>query len=135
MISEKNNTQDKGSSKMNNEQKTNDKNEGFSGENLPNNYNPSNNKLNTELEKDTKGNINVEKRARSVDEKNAEPVTPSEKAVSNGEIVDKNRGTKNEDEAMETARNRDFNSDLDEDRFQKGHSENKKDRSDANPGS
>lgn len=125
---------DLGSKKMNNREKESNKNEGFSGENLPNNYDPSQGDLNTEIEKDKAGNVKTEQRARSVDEENAKPVTQTDKAESNGKIVDKSRGTSNEAEAMETAENRDFNSDLEENRYPAGHPENKKQRGDANPG-
>ncbi|MFL9843685.1 hypothetical protein [Flavobacterium rhizosphaerae] len=105
---------DLGSKKMNNSEKESDKNEGFSGENLPKNYDPSQDKLNTELEKKKDGETVTEKRARDVDEKKAVPVTGSDKAVGrDGAVVDKSRGTKNEEEDMEAAENRDFNSDID----------------------
>lgn len=75
-------------------------------------------KLNPEVEKDEKGNIDTVKRARDVDEGKAVPVSElSDKATRNGETVDKSRGTRNEDEAMETAKNRDFNSDIEKDRY------------------
>ena len=60
---------DLGSKKMNNQEKLSEKNEGFSGENLPKNYDPSKGKLKTELDKDTDGNTDTVKRARDVDEK------------------------------------------------------------------
>ncbi|GGB74167.1 hypothetical protein GCM10007424_12610 [Flavobacterium suaedae] len=109
---------DLGSKKWNNEEKESKKNEGFSGENLPKNYNPSKDKMTPEVEKDEEGSIDTVKRARDVNEKKAAPVSEiSDKATRNGETVDKSRGTKNEDEAMETAKNRDFNSDIEKDRY------------------
>ena len=109
---------DLGSKKWNNEEKESKKNEGFSGENLPKNYNPSKDKMTSEVEKDEEGTIDTVKRARDVNEKKAAPVSEiSDKATRNGETVDKSRGTKNEDEAMETAKNRDFNSDIEKDRY------------------
>ena len=42
---------DLGSKKINNQEKFSEKNEGFSGENLPKNYDPSSDKLKMELEK------------------------------------------------------------------------------------
>lgn len=109
---------DLGSKKWNNEQKESPKNEGFSGENLPKNYNTSKDEMKPEIEKDEKGDIDTVKRARDVNEKKAALVSEiSDKATRNGEIVDKSRGTKNDDEAMETAKNRDFNSDIEKDRY------------------
>ena len=105
---------DLGSKKMNNQEKESSKNEGFSGENLPKNYDPSKDKLNMELEKKKDGETVSEERARSVDEKKAVPVSESDKTTrDDGAVVDKSRGTKNEEEDMETAKNRDFNSDID----------------------
>ena len=109
---------DLGSKKWNNEEKESKKNEGFSGENLPKNYKSSEDKMTPEVEKDEEGTIDTVKRARDVNEKKAAPVSEvSDKATRNGETVDKSRGTKNEDEAMETAKNRDFNSDIEKDRY------------------
>ncbi len=124
---------DLGSKKINNEEKQSHKNEGFSGENLPKNYDPSKSRLKSEIEKDEEGNTETVKRARDVDEKKAAPVSESSKTNNNGDVVDKNRGTKNEAEDMETARNRDFNSDIEEDRYPASHPDNKKDRGNANP--
>lgn len=108
---------DLGSKKINDQEKESKKNEGFSGDNLPNNYDPSSAKLKTELEKDEHGNTESQKRARDVDEKKAPPVdSRSDDADRDGTTVSKSRGTKNEAEDVETAENRDFNSDTDEDR-------------------
>lgn len=120
---------DLGSKKMNNREKLSPKNEGFSGENLPNNYNPSKGKLKPEVEKDEEGNMEVQKRARDVDEENAVPVSQSDKTTrDDGKVIDKSRGTANEAEDMETAENRDFNSDTEEDRYPPSHPENKRNR-------
>lgn len=105
---------DLGSKKMNNQEKESELNEGFSGENLPKNYDPSKAKLQTELDKDTDGSTETVKRARDVDEKQAAPVSQSSKTMRNdGAVVSKSRGTTNEKEDIETAENRDFNSDTD----------------------
>src|SRR6476620_411269 len=56
-------TNDTGSKKFNNEQTMN---EGFSGENIPGDYNPSQMKPETEI--DTKGNHKIVQRARNNDE-------------------------------------------------------------------
>lgn len=125
---------DLGSKKINNQEKGSDKNEGFSGDNLPKNYDPSSKKLTPEIEKDEAGNTHTQQRARDVDEKQQPPVSESDKIESNGKVVDKSRGTSNEKEEVETAENRDFNSDLDEDRHQKGEGENKTSRGNINFG-
>lgn len=117
---------DLGSKKIDNQEKASQKNEGFSGENLPKNYDPSKDKLKTEVEKDKDGDIDTVKRARDVDEKQASPVSESDKTTSREGVIDKNRGTKNQAEDMETAENRDFNSDIEEDRYPASHPENKK---------
>lgn len=118
---------DLGSKKINNEEKQSPKNEGFSGENLPKNYDPSQDKMKQELEKNEEGETETTARARDVDEKKAVPVTESDLAENgNGRTVDKNRGTANEAEDMETAENRDFNSDIDEERYPADHPDNKK---------
>lgn len=117
---------DLGSKKIGNQEKESEKNEGFSGENLPRNYDPSATKLKTELEKNEGGEMETLKRARDIDEKNAPPVDSlSSKSAEDGKVVDKSRGTSTENEEIETAENRDFNSDLDEDRYDKDHPENK----------
>jgi len=117
---------DLGSKKINNEEKESDRNEGFSGDNLPKNYDPSSDKLKTELEKKKDGSIVTEKRARDVDEKQAPPVSTSDKTTnSEGETVSKSRGTKNEAEDIETAENRDFNNDTEADRYKNSSPDNK----------
>ncbi|MGV3461052.1 MAG: hypothetical protein ACO1N9_11440 [Flavobacterium sp.] len=125
---------DLGSKKINNHEKGSDKNEGFSGDNLPKNYDPSSKKLTPEIEKDEAGNSQTQKRARDVDEKQQPPVSDSDKTESNGKHVDKSRGTSNQKEEIETAENRDFNSDLDEKRYQKGDGDIKTSRGNMNFG-
>jgi hypothetical protein len=125
---------DLGAKKMNNQEKFSEKNEGFSGENLPKNYNPSTDKLKAELDKNKDGDTEIVKRARDVDEKKASPVSQSSVAARDGETVSKSRGTANETEDTETAQNRDFNSDTDADRYPAGHPDNKKQRGNINPG-
>jgi hypothetical protein len=130
-----NDPKDLGSQKINNQGKTSERNEGFSGENLPKNYDPAATKLKTELDKDKDGSTEVVKRARDVEEKKASPVSQSEKAIEdNGEVVSKSRGTKNEAEDQKTAENRDFNSDINEKRYPSSHPDNKKQRGNINPG-
>ncbi|MCW4467511.1 hypothetical protein OGH69_00895 [Flavobacterium sp. MFBS3-15] len=113
---------DLGSKKMNNQEKKSDRNEGFSGDNLPNNYDPSADKLKMELEKNKEGSTETVQRARDVDEKQATPVSDNDKTTSDdGRVVDKSRGTANEAEDVETAENRDFNSDTEKGRVQAGN--------------
>jgi hypothetical protein len=120
---------DLGSKKIFNQEKPGEKNEGFSGENLPKNYDPSADKLKMELEKNEEGELKTEKRARDVDEKQAPPVNSlSGDTQSDGALISKSRGTETDAEDMETAKNRDFNSDLDEDRYPTDHPDNKRSR-------
>lgn len=120
---------DLGSKKIFDQEKESDKNEGFSGENLPKNYDPSSNKLKKEIDKDKDGDSKTVDRARDVDEKQAPPVSQSARTTrDDGEVVSKSRGTASEAEDMETAENRDFNSDVDEERYPPSDDENKKSR-------
>lgn len=121
---------DLGSKKMNNQEKMSDRNEGFSGENLPKNYNPAADKLKPEVEKDKEGNMEVQQRARDVDEKKAPPVDSlsDDTLEDDGTLVSKSRGTSNDAEDMKTTENRDFNNDIEEDRYPPSHPENKRDR-------
>src|SRR5690606_7770894 len=125
---------DLGSKKINNQEKQGSLNEGFSGENLPGNYDPSN-KLKTELDKDEQGEVHPVKRARDVNEKQAPTVSTGDKTTrDDGTVIDKNRGTDNEEEDIETAENRYFNSDLNEKRYPPSHPDNKKHRGNIKPG-
>jgi hypothetical protein len=135
MISGTDDPKDLGSKKINNTEKTGENNEGFSGENLPKNYDPSKDKLKTELDKNEEGDTQTVQRARDVDEKNAPPVSDSSKTTrDDGSTVSKSRGTKNEAEDVETAKNRDFNSDTDEDRYPPSHPDNHKHRGNTHAG-
>lgn len=126
---------DLGSKKIFNQEKSGERNEGFSGENLPKNYDPSTDKLKMELEKNEHGELTTEKRARDVDEKQAPQVNSlSSDSEENGSLISKSRGTENNAQDMETAKNRDFNSDLDEERYPPEHPENKKNRGNINFG-
>lgn len=119
---------DLGDKKIDNQEKTSSKNEGFSGENLPNNYDPSKDKLDTELEKKKNGDGVTEQRARDVDEKKAPAVNSlsGETTRDDGATVSKSRGTTGEAEDIETAENRDFNSDTEKNRYDKDNPESKK---------
>lgn len=126
---------DLGSKKMNNQEKESDKNEGFSGENLPKNYDPSKGKLKSETEKDTDGSTETVQRARDVDEKKAAHVSDSSKATrDDGAEVSKSRGTTNENEEKETAENRDFNSDTEKTRSTESGTDNKTHRGNIDAG-
>ncbi|AWH86713.1 hypothetical protein HYN59_17080 [Flavobacterium album] len=126
---------DLGSKKIGNQEKQSDKNEGFSGDNLPKNYDPSKDKLKMELEKNEDGDMETVQRARDVDEKQAPPVSLDDKTTrGDGAVVDKSRGTANEAQDVETAENRDFNSDVDEDRYPASHPDNHKHRGNTHVG-
>ncbi len=100
--------------KVNNSQKDGSLNEGFSGENLPKNYNPAKAKLTTEIETDTEGNTEAVKRNRDPEEKQAAAVnSTSGYANEDGSTVKKSRGTSTDRQDEKTAENRDFNSDVD----------------------
>lgn len=116
---------DLGSKKIFGQEKESEKNEGFSGEKLPKNYDPSADKLKMELEKKKDGETETVMRARDVNEKGAPPVSDNDETTrSDGKVVTKSRGTANEAEDMETAENRDFNSDTEEDRYPPSHPDN-----------
>lgn len=130
-----NDSKDLGAQKINNQGKVSEKNEGFSGDNLPENYDPAAGKLKTELDKNKDGTTEAVKRARDVDEKKAPSVSQSDKAIiDNGKIVSKSRGTENEEEDKKTTENRDFNSDINEKRYPSSHPDNKNQRGNINPG-
>lgn len=119
-------TKDLGDKKINNQEKEAHVNEGFSGENLPKNYDPSKDKLDTEIEKKKDGTTVTQQRARDTDEKKAPAVNSlSGKTEENGVEVNKSRGTSTEKEEIETVENRDFNSDTEKDRYDKNDTESK----------
>ncbi|MEZ0007517.1 hypothetical protein ABH942_002899 [Flavobacterium sp. 28YEA47A] len=99
---------DIGNKKWNSEQEKQkgEINEGFSGKNLPADYNPSKGKLKTEIEKDAKGNTDVVKRAR-----------PSKETKTDENLKNK-----------KNPENRDKNSDIDPNRYPSSHPDNKKNR-------
>ena len=100
--------QDLGNKKINNEQKVN---EGFSGENLPEDYNPAPTKLQQETETDIHGNAKTVHRARHVEE------TPT----SNDTGIEDNQSHK----AVE---NKDRNSDIATNRYPNSHPDNQHNR-------
>ena len=127
---------DLGSKKIGNQEKESDKNEGFSGEKLPKNYDPSKDKLKTELEQKQDGSTETQQRARDVDEKKAPPVDSDQSDTTNsdGDIVSKSRGTTGEKEDIETKENRDFNSDTEKGRYNNANPYNKVNRGNTHLG-
>lgn len=94
--------------KINNQQKVN---EGFSGDNLPENYDPAAQKLQQELETDADGNTKIVHRARYTE-------APPAKTDSG---IDDNQSRK----AVE---NKDRNSDIATNRYPNAHPDNKQNR-------
>lgn len=94
--------------KINNEQQLN---EGFSGENISDDYNPSKGKLKPEAETDKEGNTKTVDRARNPDtaEHKSSDVSPE---VHNGTTVE----------------NKDRNSDITPNRYPNSHPDNHKNR-------
>lgn len=127
---------DLGSKKIGNQQKESDRNEGFSGDNLPKNYDPSKDKLKTELEQKEDGSTEVQQRARDTDEKKAPPVDSDagDTTNSNGDTVSKSRGTSSEEEDIETKENRDFNNDTEKGRYDNDNPDNKVNRGNTHLG-
>ena len=126
---------DLGDKKINNQEIESEKNEGFSGENLPKNYDPSADKLKTELDKKKDGSVETEQRARDVDEKKAPPVSQDSKTTrDDGEVVSKSRGTANQAEDIESAENRDFNNDTEKGRYDNSNPDNKVNRGNTHLG-
>jgi len=126
---------DLGDKKINNQEIESEKNEGFSGEKLPKNYDPSADKLKTELDKKKDGSVETEQRARDVDEKQAPPVSQDSKTTrDDGEVVSKSRGTANQAEDIESAENRDFNNDTEKGRYDNSNPDNKVNRGNTHLG-
>jgi len=126
---------DLGDKKINNQEIESEKNEGFSGENLPKNYDPSADKLKTELNKKKDGGVETEQRARDVDEKQAPPLSQDAKTTrDDGEVVSKSRGTANQAEDIESAENRDFNNDTEKGRYDNSNPDNKVNRGNTHLG-
>ena len=127
---------DLGSKKIGNQDKQSDRNEGFSGDNLPKNYDPSKDKLKIELEQKEDGSTETQQRVRDVNEKKAPPVDSDESSTANsdGEVVSKSRGTSSEEEDIETAENRDFNNDTEKGRYDNSDPNNKVNRGNTHLG-
>ena len=114
-----NKDKDLGDKKMNGKQTVN---EGFSGENMGNNFSNQASKLRTELETDEAGNKKIVDRARDV-----EGTVTDEQERTLNEIKSLNRGVDTEKEVMKTIENIDHNSDITAHRYPNSHPENHKD--------
>ena len=86
-------------------------NEGFSGENLPDDYNPAPTKLKQELETDENGDTKCVDRARPEDAQNQTSGNPP-----------------SDKEKMKLTENKDRNSDVAANRYPPGHPDNEHDR-------
>ncbi len=110
---------DLGSKKINNEQ---NRNEGFSGENLDNEYNSASEKLTPEIETDKDGNKKVVERARNSENTTNDP----ERNWNENESL--SRGVTTEDLAKKTVENKDRNSDITANRYPNSDPDNHKNR-------
>lgn len=102
--------------KINNEQKVN---EGFSGENIPADYNPAKGKLKSETETDENGNTKKVERARNPDS-NTESHTSA--------TANNTRGVNSEKDIEKTVENKDKNSDITPNRYPNSHADNHENR-------
>jgi hypothetical protein len=101
-------TNDLENKKINNEQKVN---EGFSGENLPQDYNPAPAKLEQELETDQQGNTTIVHRARHTEE----PPKPNDTGL-------------DDNPTRKAVENKDRNSDIADNRYPNSHPDNQHNR-------
>ncbi|MET0760568.1 MAG: hypothetical protein ABWZ56_09120 [Flavobacterium sp.] len=113
---------DLGSKKMNNKQNVN---EGFSGENMSEEKNPSAPILKTEVEIDVNGNPVVVQRARNID---ATTNTPEETDRNWNENESLSRGVTTEEEVDKTIENKDRNSDITPNRYPNSNPDNHENR-------
>ena len=111
------------SKKTNNKQNTN---EGFSGENLPEDYNPAASILKEEVEIDANGDQKIVQRARNVDGSIASIPETEERSWNENESL--SRGVSTEKDVMKTVENEDHNSDITANRYPNEHPDNKEDR-------
>lgn len=114
---------DLGSKKMNNKQNVN---EGFSGENMSEEKNPSTPILKTEVEIDVNGNPVVVQRARNIDATTAD--TPEETDRNWNENESLSRGVATEKEVDKTIENKDRNSDITPNRYPNSNPDNHENR-------
>jgi hypothetical protein len=110
-----------GDKKWNNEQEVN---EGFSAQNLPNDYNNENPLMTSELETDQFGNESEVKRARFPHQHDEKLIfdTPDTRAA--GELSEANSVIENK----KSVENRDRNSDIATNRYPYSHPESRRDR-------
>ena len=101
-------TNDLENKKINNEQKVN---EGFSGENLPDDYNPAAKKLQQETETDKEGNAKTVDRARRTEQ----PPAPNDSGV-------------DDNQTRKSVENKDRNSDIADNRYPNSHPDNQHNR-------
>jgi hypothetical protein len=107
---------DLGSKKINNEQ---ERNEGFSGENISENYDPSQAQLKPKLEIDQDGNHKIVQRATYTDSQEEHNVRENESL---------NRGVSTEAEENKTVEHKDRNSDIAANRYPNSHPDNHENR-------
>lgn len=110
---------DLGSKKTNNKQNVN---EGFSGENLPEDYNPAASNLKAEVETDAQGNQKIVQRARNVDG------IPDQNDAGSNENPSSDAGIVSEEQAKKMVENKDHNSDIIPNRYPNEHPDNQEDR-------
>lgn len=97
------------------------RNEGFSGENLPKGYNPAEaNKLRPETETDEDGNERTVKRARNADSTDEDRNWDENESLS--------RSAHSIEQNEKTIENKDRNSDIAHDRYPNSHPDNHTDR-------
>ncbi|MFV8347482.1 hypothetical protein [Flavobacterium sp. ZB4P13] len=110
---------DLSSKKTNNKQNTN---EGFSGKNLPEDYNSDVSHLKAEVETDAHGNQKIVQRARNIDGtlKQNEDSTPKNLSSDTANV--------SEEQAKKMVENKDHNSDIIPNRYPNEHPDNKEDR-------
>lgn len=116
-------TNDLGSKKTNNTQAVN---EGFSGENLSDYYDPSQSKLKLEKETDQNGNNKMVERARNVDGSFKNEENANDRNWNENESL--SRGVTDEEDLKKTIENKDRNSDIAANRYPNSHPDNQEDR-------
>ena len=114
---------DLGSKKMNNKQSTN---EGFSGDNMPDDCKIADSIMKEEVVTDRDGNETIVQRARNAD--GSEALLPEQDQRTWNENESLSRGVHTEEEAMKTVENEDLNSDITAHRYPASHPDNHEDR-------
>lgn len=116
-------TNDLGSKKIDNAQALN---EGFSGENISDYYDPSQSKMKSEKETDQNGNSKIVERARNIDGNLKNEGIEGERNWNENESL--SRGVSNDEELKKTIENKDHNSDIATNRYPNSHPDNHEDR-------